>query len=392
MDLSFSPQEEAFRNDLRGWLAANPPTAIQDLFSHDLERRVAAGRQWQRRMQEAGWVGVSWPREYGGRGASVTEEIIYNEELARAGAPEAVNIVGLNIVGPLLIEYGRPEQKELFLPPILTGDEIWCLGMSEPNAGSDLASLTTRAILDGDEFVITGEKTWSSYASYSSWCFLVARTDADLPRHKGLSCLAVPMNSPGIELRPLVQMHGDREFCQVFFDKVRVPRNALIGELNRGWQVVLTTLHHERTTFALSHQVVLSQYITGMLELAREAAAQGRPGLQDPVVRQKLAAAMIEVEVLKLYSLKRIGEVKKRGLGAESSVDKLYWTEMNQRIQDTAMEILGPYSQLVHGSELTPNAGSWPHSFLQSKAETIYSGTSEIQRNTIADLIMGLPR
>ena len=391
MDLSFTPSELAFREEVRAWLAANPSDTDPELFSHDLETRVAAGRRWQRRMCDAGWVGVGWPREHGGRGATLTEEIVFHQEVARAGAPELVNVVGINMLGPLLIQYGRPDQKERFLPGILNGDDIWCLGMSEPGAGSDLASLKTRAVLDGDEFVISGEKIWSSYASYSSYCFLVVRTDAELPRHRGISCLALPMNTPGIQVRPLVQIHGDKEFCQLFFDEVRVPKDALIGELNRGWEVVLATLHHERTTYALSHQVVLKQYVTGMLEAARQAQQQGRSGISDPVTRQKIAQAMIEVDVLGHYSLKRIGDIQKRGLGAESSVDKLYWTEMNQRLQDTAMGILGPYSQVTEG-EWAVADGRPIHAFLHSKADTIYSGTSEIQRNTIADLILGLPR
>ena len=391
MDLGFTPSELAFREEVRAWLAANPSDTDPELFSHDLETRVAAGRRWQRRMCDAGWVGVGWPREHGGRGATLTEEIVFHQEVARAGAPELVNVVGINMLGPLLIQYGRPDQKERFLPGILNGDDIWCLGMSEPGAGSDLASLKTRAVLDGDEFVISGEKIWSSYASYSSYCFLVVRTDAELPRHRGISCLALPMNTPGIQVRPLVQLHGDKEFCQLFFDQVRVPKDALIGELNRGWEVVLATLHHERTTYALSHQVVLKQYVTGMLEAARQAQEQGRSGISDPVTRQKIAQAMIEVDVLGHYSLKRIGDIQKRGLGAESSVDKLYWTEMNQRLQDTAMGILGPYSQVTEG-EWAVADGRPIHAFLHSKADTIYSGTSEIQRNTIADLILGLPR
>lgn len=391
MDLSFTPSELAFREEVRAWLAANPSDTDPELFSHDLETRVAAGRRWQRRMCDAGWVGVGWPKEHGGRGATLTEEIVFHQEVARAGAPELVNVVGINMLGPLLIQYGRPDQKERFLPGILNGDDIWCLGMSEPGAGSDLASLKTRAVLDGDEFVISGEKIWSSYASYSSYCFLVVRTDAELPRHRGISCLALPMNTPGIQVRPLVQLHGDKEFCQLFFDQVRVPKDALIGELNRGWEVVLATLHHERTTYALSHQVVLKQYVTGMLEAARQAQEQGRSGISDPVTRQKIAQAMIEVDVLGHYSLKRIGDIQKRGLGAESSVDKLYWTEMNQRLQDTAMGILGPYSQVTEG-EWAVADGRPIHAFLHSKADTIYSGTSEIQRNTIADLILGLPR
>ena len=391
MDLSFTQSELAFREEVRAWLAANPSDTDPELFSHDLETRVAAGRRWQRRMCDAGWVGVGWPKEHGGRGATLTEEIVFHQEVARAGAPELVNVVGINMLGPLLIQYGRPDQKERFLPGILSGDDIWCLGMSEPGAGSDLASLKTRAVLDGDEFVISGEKIWSSYASYSSYCFLVVRTDAELPRHRGISCLALPMNTPGIQVRPLVQIHGDKEFCQLFFDEVRVPKDALIGELNRGWEVVLATLHHERTTYALSHQVVLKQYVTGMLEAARQAQQQGRSGISDPVTRQKIAQAMIEVDVLGHYSLKRIGDIQKRGLGAESSVDKLYWTEMNQRLQDTAMGILGPYSQVTEG-EWAVADGRPIHAFLHSKADTIYSGTSEIQRNTIADLILGLPR
>lgn len=391
MDLSFTPSELAFRDEVRAWLAANPSDTDPELFSHDLETRVAAGRRWQRRMYDAGWVGVGWPKEHGGRGATLTEEIVFHQEVARAGAPELVNVVGINMLGPLLIQYGRPDQKARFLPGILSGDDIWCLGMSEPGAGSDLASLKTRAVLDGDEFVISGEKIWSSYASYSSYCFLVVRTDAELPRHRGISCLALPMNTPGIQVRPLVQIHGDKEFCQLFFDEVRVPKDALIGELNRGWEVVLATLHHERTTYALSHQVVLKQYVTGMLEAARQAQEQGRSGISDPLTRQKIAQAMIEVDVLGHYSLKRIGDIQKRGLGAESSVDKLYWTEMNQRLQDTAMGILGPYSQVTEG-EWSVADGRPIHAFLHSKADTIYSGTSEIQRNTIADLILGLPR
>jgi alkylation response protein AidB-like acyl-CoA dehydrogenase len=369
MDLSFSDTERETAAEVRAWLAANlvPPPPFETM-----DDEVAWGREWQAKLAADRWVGIHWPREYGGRGASPVEVAIYNTEYARARAPQPVNRVGINNAGPTILAYGTDEQKARWLAPILTAEEIWCQLFSEPGAGSDLASLSTRATADEGGWILNGQKVWTSYAQFARWGICLARTDPDASKHKGISYLIVDMTAPGIEIRPLVQITGEAEFSEVFFDDVFVPSDHLIGGLNQGWAVANTTLAHERgTNFLFKEQVVHEVFFD---ELCRQAAASGR--LDDAV-----AQLYVEIAVLRLHNwrtLTRLG----RGIepGPESSVGKLTWTDMSQHLADVALDIAG---------SLDP---TWRRQWLWSRAASIAGGTSEVQRTIIGDRILGLPR
>ena len=392
MDLSYSPAEERFRAELRSLAAsANPPGPEPE----DLDAWVAYGKAWQRRLYEAGWCGVHWPAAYGGRGASLIEQIIFQEEMARAKAPLLINLAGLTMGGP---GAHRPRHRgaEAALPAerSSSADEIWCQGFSEPNAGSDLAALKTRAVLDGDAFVVNGQKVWTSFARYADWCMLLVRTDPEAPKHKGITFLLVDMHSPGITVRPLRQISGDEDFNEVFFEDVRVPRANVVGEVNGGWEIAITTLMHERQTLTFSRQLQSSVALAELLETARavrrRAAARARA---DPLLRQRLAAAYIDSEAMRYTALRNLTRVLRGGVpGPEGSIEKLFWSEMYQRMLETALEMEGPYGQLVEGSPRAVDDGRWPHLILYSRGRTIAAGSSEIQRNIIAERVLGLPR
>jgi alkylation response protein AidB-like acyl-CoA dehydrogenase len=392
MDLSFSAVEEAFRAEVRAWLEANMPAGWLegDIEPASLADEVAFLIEWQKRLHRGGWVGVHWPAEYGGRGASVVENYLFQEEMARAKAPEIIGRIGVNLVGPTLITHGSVAQKQRFLYRILAAEEIWCQLFSEPNAGSDLTSLRCRAERRGDCFIVNGQKTWTSYAQFADWGILLARTDVDLPRSKGISFLIVDMRSPGVVIRPLRQMTGSEEFNEVFLEDVRVPAENLVGELNRGWQIAQTTLSHERGTSArqlVVHRMLLDELIT----LAGEMQIGGMPAVRDPGARQQLAAACIEVELLKLHNWRTLTQLRRRGSpGPESSIVKLFWSEMSQRLHDTAMQLLGARGLLMPGDAHAPARGRWPRSYMYYRAGTIFAGTSEIQRNIIAQRVLGL--
>ena len=389
MDFSYSPAEERFRAELRAWLAANPPGPEPE----EATAWVAYAKAWQRKLAAAGWCGVHWPREYGGRGATLIEQIIVQEELVRAKAPQLIGLAGLTMGGPVLIAHGTEEQKRRHLRPILTAEEVWCQGFSEPNAGSDLASLGTRAVLDGDSFRVTGQKVWTSFARYADWCMCLVRTEPDAPRHKGLTFLLVGMHSPGVTVRPLTQINGDADFNEVFFDDVRVPRANVIGELNKGWEIAITCLMHERQTLTFSRQLQSQVALGEMLAMARRRERHGRPVAKDPVIRQALARAYIESEAMRFLAYRNLTKVLRGGVpGPEGSVEKLLWSEMYQRQLETACEILGPYGQLVRHSAHAVDDGRWPHLMLYSRGRTIAAGTSEIQRNIIAERVLRLPR
>jgi alkylation response protein AidB-like acyl-CoA dehydrogenase len=384
MDLSYTAAEEQFRAELRAWLVANPPGAAPE----QLDDWVDYGKRWQRALYEAGWCGVHWPREYGGRGASLVEQIIFQEEMARAGTPQLINLAGLTMGGPVLIAHGTEAQKRRHLQRILSADEIWCQGFSEPNAGSDLAALKTRAVLDGDSFVVNGQKVWTSFARYADWCMLLVRTDPEAPRHRGITFLLVDMHSPGVTVRPLRQITGEEDFNEVFFEDVRVPRANVVGALNGGWEIAITTLMHERQTLTFSRQLQSRVALNGLLAFARRA-----PAARAPLLRQKLAAAYIESEAMKYTSLRNLTRVLRGGVpGPEGSIEKLLWSEMYQRMLDTAVEITGPYAQLATGSPHAVEGGRWSHLMLYSRGRTIAAGSSEIQRNIIAERVLGLPR
>ena len=385
MDLSFSPAEEAFRAELRAWLANNLPREVPE--PQTLADEVAWLVAWQHTLAASRWVGVHWPHEYGGRGASVVENYIFQEEMARAQAPEIINRIGVNLVGPTLIHHGTAAQKTRFLAKLLTAEELWCQLFSEPNAGSDLTGLRCKAERDGDVFLINGQKVWTSYAQFARWGILLARTDPAAPKAKGISFFILDMQSPGITIRPLKQMTGSDEFNEVFLENVRIPAENLVGELNRGWAIAQTTLAHERGTSArqlVVHRILLDE----LMALARRQPRNGAPAAAD-----HLAQVLIEVELLKLHNWRTLTQLLRQGKpGPESSLVKLFWSEMSQRLHDAAMEVLDVYGPLMPGDARAIARGRWPRSYLYYRSGTIFAGTSEIQRNIIAERVLGMPR
>jgi alkylation response protein AidB-like acyl-CoA dehydrogenase len=397
MRLNYSQDEEQFRDEVRNWLAANLPKdweKIENAESENADEWMAFLKGWQRKLYDAGWAGISWPKEYGGRGATINEQLIFTEEMARAKAPNLMNVsIGIELVGPAIIHHGTEEQKQRYLHKILSAEEIWSQGFSEPGAGSDLASLQTRAVIEEGHFVVTGQKVWTSWAEYSDYCILLARTDPEAPKHKGISFLLVDMKSPGITIRPTVQITGEAEFSEVFFDGVRVPRENLVGGLNQGWMVAMTVLMHERGTSAIGYQIRFRSELDELIELAKSSDTVGRKASEDPLMRQKLAQAFIEVEILKYNIYRSATQIMRNGKpGPESSIVKLFWSEMDRRQKEAGMEMLGLYSQLVKGSKWAVDHGKWPRALLWSRAGTIYAGSSEIQRNIIAERVLGMPR
>jgi alkylation response protein AidB-like acyl-CoA dehydrogenase len=394
MDFSFSPEEERFRQELREWLRNNLPPGWGTTFNMPRgEGRLTFLRDWQRQMHSGGYLGLSWPKEYGGRGASMIELAIFNEEMARVEAPGPLNVLGLSMAGPTIIAHGTEEQKKRYLPKILNCEEIWCQGFSEPGSGSDVASIRTKAELRGDEFVVNGQKVWTSLAHLADWCMLLVRTDPEVPKHRGMSYILVDMKSPGITVRPLRQMTGESEFNEVFFEDVRIPRANLVGELNNGWGVALTTLMNERGTASFGTQARFRIVYDNLVTLAKKSTVSGRPAAQDPLVRQQLAQHLIDVEILKYNCFRNFTRLLRGGTpGPEGSILKLWWSELNQRMQETALTLQGPYNQLLRDSLWAVESGRWQHNFLRSRANTIEAGTSEIQRNIIAERVLHLPK
>jgi len=389
MDLNLTPNEQQFRDEFRAWLAANLPAEwAGSTNSEDRLDYLRYLRDWQRKLYDGGWAGISWPQQYGGRGVSLMEQAIFQEELARANSPQLIGTIGLSLVGPTIIAMGTEEQKERYLVPILSGEEIWCQGFSEPNAGSDLASVGAKAIREGDDFVVNGQKIWTSFAQLADWCLLLVRTDAAAPKHKGITCLLVDMRSEGISVRPLRQMSGDSGFNEVFFLNVRVPVAQVLGQVNQGWTTAITALMNERANLGTGIQVVFKRNLELLIARARTVERNGGPASDDPIVRQKLAQAYLELEILRLNTNRALTSLSKTGIpGPEGSIQKLYWSEWNQRMQQTAQEILGPYGQLSDFDN-----GMWQYGYLRTRGNTIEAGTSEIQRNIIAERVLGLPK
>ncbi|HEX5735918.1 MAG TPA: acyl-CoA dehydrogenase [Blastocatellia bacterium] len=393
MDLNLTPSEQSFRDEFRAWLKENIPADWDASGFDDSDHRFEYLRAWQKKMHEAGWVGISWPKEYGGRGASLMEQTIFIEEMARAAAPPLINVLGLSLLGPTLIAYGAEAQKKRFLTNILSADEIWCQGYSEPNAGSDLASLRTEAVLDGDHFVVNGQKTWTSFGHHADWCFGVVRTDPDAAKHKGLTYMLIDMHSPGVTVRPLKQMTGESEFNEVFFENVRVPVENVVGKVNGGWEISIATLMFERGTLGASLQITFKRQIERLIELSRRIDHNGRPASEDSSIRQKLAQIYTEIEIFRLNQMRTLTRMVRTGVpGPEGSIQKIFWSEMNQRMQQVAMEILGPFGQLTRESDYAIDHGQWAHAYLRSRGNTIEAGTSEIQRNIIGHFVLGLPK
>src|SRR5215217_4003242 len=376
MDLTLSPSEQEFRNEVRSWLEANHPGPTPEGDEAGFEFR----RAWQRKLNERGWAGLSWPEQYGGSGATLFEQAIFSEELARSGAPQMANTLGLAMGGPTVIAHGTDEQKERYLAPILSADEIWCQGFSEPQSGSDLASLRTKAVRDGDEWLDTGQKVWTTMAHQSKWCMLVARTDPDAPKHRGLTYFLMDMEQDGVEVRPLVQITGEAEFNELFIEEARIPDENIVGGEGQGWPVAITTLMHERAGLAFALQVEVHIALRELQQAIREA---GLPG--DPLVRQRFAQLYVESQVLRLNAYRGLTTTMKRGApGPEGSLGKWHWAEVNQGISQLAMDVAGPRALV--------NEGVWPYRFLRSRANSIEGGTTEILKNIVAERVLGLPR
>ena len=397
MNFSYTEREEGFRLELSKWLGQNLPEhrkqfpASDDELTFHPDKSFDSSLAWHRRLHAGGWVGIHWPKEFGGRGASLVEQMIFAEEMIAAGAPPGVNMIGLTMVGPAVIHHGTEEQKARRLPPILSADEIWCQGFSEPGAGSDLANLSTRAVEDGDHFVVSGQKVWTSNVHRSHYCILLVRTDPQAPKHKGISGLLVDMKSPGITIRPLVQLTGDAEFNEVFFDQVRVPRANLLGRLHGGWDVAITVLMYER--LAIGNTVILHQYIDRVLELARRWPRDGKTASQDPVLRQPLAQVYIEGRALRLTGLRYITrQLKGEVPGPEGSVLKVAFTDTYKKMAEAATQIVGPWTQLWRGAPGAPDGGRWAFQALFALRFGIAGGTTEIQKNIIGERLLGLPK
>jgi alkylation response protein AidB-like acyl-CoA dehydrogenase len=395
MDFNFTAEEEAFRQEVKNWFKENlPPDWVNPEVSlpEDHKERFEWLRSFQRKLHDKGWAGLTWPKEYGGKGASLMEQLIFEEEMARAEAPPIVGRGGIALLGPTLMHHGTEEQKKRFLPKILSAEEIWCQGFSEPNAGSDLASLNTRAVRDGDDYVLNGQKIWTSNAHFAHWCFILVRTDPDAPKHKGISFLLMDMKSPGITIRPLIQMTGSPEFGEVYLEDVRVPVKNLVGEENRGWYTAMTTLGYERGRM-FSALVMMQQNAARLVELAKKTKYMGRPAIEDSAIRQKIARAYIEAEVFRLTTYRGISRIIREGKpGPENSVLKLFYTEKTQEMTETALEIEGPFSVLDRGSERAIDGGGWQFQFLKARGLTIAGGTSEILKNVVAERVLGLPK
>jgi alkylation response protein AidB-like acyl-CoA dehydrogenase len=393
MDLSYSPEERAFQREVRAWLRTNVPRRQRD--ERPMEwgdpRRLEQAKAWQRKVHGAGYLALGWPREYGGQGADVMRQTIVNEEMVRARAPGLVGMMGIQMVGPTLIQHGSEEQRRHYLPKILSADEVWCQGYSEPGAGSDLASLRTRAELIGDEFVVNGQKVWTSNAQFADWMFCLVRTDPTAPKHAGISYLLIDMRTPGITVRPLVQMTGDPGFNEVFFEDVRVPRRNLVGQLNNGWQVANATLAHERNMLGSTTRT--QQTFQRLLRLAQAQRRNGGPASRDPVVRQRLADLAIRVETMKLEAYRQLTDtLRGRPPGIAASVSKLVTTELNHDLARAALEILGSYGPLDRRSARARDRGAWPLDFMFSLGLIIGGGTSQIQKNIIAERGLGMPK
>ena len=392
MDFADTPDEAAFRAEVRAWLAEHlvgefaalgPGGGPADETGWD------SRLEWEKILGEDRWVGLTWPEEFGGRGANLSEQIIFSEEYARANAPARVSFFGEGLFAPTLIQFGTPEQKARFLPKIQHVEELWCQGFSEPNAGSDLANVQTRGVLDGDEWVINGQKVWTTLAHRADWCFVVTRTDPESSAHHGLSYLLVPMDQPGIEVRPLRQMTGSAEFNEVFFDGARTAKENVLGPVGEGWKVAMATLGFERGTAFLSQQLAFEQEVSNVLDLAHKNGTA-----TDPVIRDELAQRYIGLQVMKYNGMRMLtGLVQKGTLGPEASIGKLFWTTWHKAFGETAMKVLGTDALKVAESGAgTYDLDELHQIFMASRAETIYAGSSEIQHNIIGERVLGLPR
>jgi alkylation response protein AidB-like acyl-CoA dehydrogenase len=406
MELTYDDAAESFRKEIRGWLEDNLPAGWgSDDFELTPEERAEFNESWPRKLYEGGWICATWPKEYGGKGLTTMEGVVLAEEFARLKAPLRADFFGDTLVGPTILQWGTEEQKRDFLPRILNGTMRWCQGFSEPNSGSDLASLKTSAVLDGDEWVINGQKVWTTGGHHADYCFLLTRTDPDSPKHKGISYLLVPMHQPGVEVRGIVQPDGTAEFCEVFFTDARCPKDNVVGGVNNGWKVANSTLAFERGMSATTGYRRFEEEYKLMVDAARE-----RGVLDQPDIRQRLAQYYTKVQILRTNGLRSLSTTlmgkKDPSIAALGALNKMYWSEMHKAAMELALDIFGAGSMLVDSG---PQAGSWPgalrdkrrdgypvspmmSSFFFSRSETIWGGTSQIQRNIVGERVLGLPK
>jgi alkylation response protein AidB-like acyl-CoA dehydrogenase len=376
MDLTLTPEEEGFRDEVRAWLEANHPGPTPQ---GDDQARFEFEREWQGRLHEGGWAGISWPKEYGGRGASLIEQTIFAAEMARSKAPRPANVLGLVMGGPVVIAHGSEEQKERFLEPILSAEEIWCQGFSEPESGSDLASLKTRAVQENGGWRVTGQKVWTTFAHEAKWCMLLARSDPDAPKHKGLTYFILDMDQDAVDVRPLRQITGEAEFNEIFIEDAGVPDENVVGGVGNGWMVGITTLMHERAGLGAASAVSLRRELDELIALIRERGLS-----EDPVIRDRVARLQISAEALRLGGLRTLTQTMRTGIpGPEGSLAKWQWAEANQELTELATEVLGSEGLERNG---------WSYRFLRARANSIEGGTTEVMKNIIAERVLGLPR
>lgn len=389
MHLRFSDQDEAFRREVQTWLAANLAGAFAPLRGRggpgDEHAFVAERRAWERRLGEAGWIGIGWPREAGGRGLPLLQQVIWHEEYARAGGPGRLGHIGEGLLAPTVIAFGTEEQRRRFLPPIARGEEIWCQGYSEPNAGSDLANVQTRARLDGGEWILDGQKVWTSWAQWSDWCFVLCRTEPGSQRHHGLSYLLVPMRQPGVTIRPIVQITGDSEFSEVFFDGARTAAEHVVGAPGAGWKVAMGTLAFERGASTLGQQLQFQNELDAVIAAARRTGAD-----RDPLLRQRLAHAWMGLQIQRYNALRTLSRADRPELAREAMITKLFWASWHRRLGKLAMDVLGPEAEQADAPPY--ELSRLQRLFLFSRSDTIYAGSNQIQRNLIAERALGLPK
>jgi alkylation response protein AidB-like acyl-CoA dehydrogenase len=406
MDFSLSPQEESFRKELCDWLDENMKE-----FHQRQSRAGGSGpggpfpgqgepdeardftRWWHKKLYDAGYIGITWPKEYGGRGATLMEQVIFNEEMAKRRLPSGGGGLGIGWAGPTIVVHGNDAQRKRFLPKILSGEDVWCQAFSEPGAGSDLAGCQTRAVEDGDDYVVNGQKVWTTGGMGADWAILLAKTNFDpkAPKHRTFSYFLMDMHSPGVTVRPLREITGFAAFGETFLDNVRIPKNLMLGKKDGGWYISMSTLEFERSNSASTIQYLST--IGDLIELAQRTRRNDQPLSKDPVTRQRIAQFYIEANVGKYIGLRALTrQLRGQTPGPESAVGSLLTMELGQRIEDFAMNLQGPYSQLVRGSKYAINNGAWQRSFLSSRGRTIMTGTSEIKRNVIAQRTLGLPR
>jgi alkylation response protein AidB-like acyl-CoA dehydrogenase len=402
MNLKFSEEDEAYRQQLRTWLQENmgggggggsANAAMEAAATNEDAAKdpLAGARAWPRKLHEAGYVGLEWPKEYGGQGASFTQQVICGQEMARVRTPPLINTIGLSIIGPTLVQHGTEEQKKRFLPRILRADDLWCQGFSEPEAGSDLASLRCRAELEGDEFVVNGQKVWTSLAFLSDWMFLLTRTDPDAPKRQGISYLLCDMKTPGITVRPLRNAAGGQHFCEVFLDNVRIPKENLVGKLHGGWSIARSSLDHERS--GLSGVIALEETLGRLFRMAGKVERGKVKAIEDTTTRRKLAQHWIEIEGLRHLGFRTLSnQISGKPPGAGASVGKLFASELRQEMTRTALRVEGPLAPIAKKSPHVIDRGRWHAAYFDALAHAIGGGTSEIMRNVIAEKVLGLPR